>query len=312
MIKATRVRPLSLASPQQPGFISAASGMVLVGRCLYVVADDMLHLGVFDATSDNAGQLVRLFPGSLPNDPASRKALKPDLETLVLLPEFHGYPAGALLALPSGSRPNRHMGNLLGLDASGELVGAPRAIDFTGLYLSLEQSIPALNIEGGVVIGEELVLLQRGSRAHPVGALVAFELEGLFDAIINNATAEWAPAPARIFSIDLGMAGGSPLCFTDAAALADGRIIFSAVAENTADTYQDGPCMAAAIGIMDRQGNVEVLEALQPTLKIEGIHVASEGGMIELLLVTDADDPAIAGNLLRASIASRANARANS
>ena len=308
MILATRVRPLSLVSTCLPRFISAASGMVVAGQWMYVVADDMLHLGVFDTAGHGDGVLVRLFPGTLPDDPASRKALKPDLEVLVRLPAFPGYPAGALLALPSGSRPNRRVGSLLCLDASGGLSRAPRAIDLTGLFLSLEQSIPALNIEGAVVLAGEFMLLQRGSQAHPAGALIAFMLADLLDAIHHNATDAWNPVPVRIASIDLGMAGGSPLCFTDGAVLADGRVVFSAVAENAADTYQDGPCMAAAIGIMDGLGNIEVLEALQPTFKVEGIHVASEGEMIEVLLVTDADDPAIPGNVLRASISSRATA----
>src|SRR5688500_14627034 len=110
MVVTTRfIRELTLASPPNANsarHISAASGMVAVGEFLCVIADDELHLGVFDRSGTGAGALVRLFPGELPDTPAERKALKPDLEALVRLPGFPGYPHGALLALASGSRPN--------------------------------------------------------------------------------------------------------------------------------------------------------------------------------------------------------------
>src|SRR5688572_32889185 len=89
---ATRfIRELTLASPPNADsarHISAASGMVVVGEFLYVIADDELQLGVFEG--NGAGALVRLFPGELPKASAERKALKPDLEALVRLPSFSG------------------------------------------------------------------------------------------------------------------------------------------------------------------------------------------------------------------------------
>ena len=151
MVATRFIRELTLASPpngdNHARHISAASGMVVVGAFLYVVADDELHLGVFDISGAEAGDLVRLFPGDLPGPSAERKALKPDLEALVRLPSYPGYPHGALLALASGSKPNRRTGVVLELDESGRVAGEPCPCDPTPLYSSLESRFPALNIE---------------------------------------------------------------------------------------------------------------------------------------------------------------------
>lgn len=156
--------------------LSAASGMVVEKDFLYVIADDQLHLAVFAAGRPGEGRLVRLFPGELPDDPDLRKALKPDLEALVRLPSFEGYPHGALLALASGSRPNRRAGVLLALDEGCRIAGNAVALDLTPFYVPLEVDLPALNVEGAVVLGAELVLLHRGSKAYAASALISFPL----------------------------------------------------------------------------------------------------------------------------------------
>ncbi len=46
--------------------LSAASALVRVAERLFVVADDELHLGLFDLGDPAPGRLVRLFEGSLP------------------------------------------------------------------------------------------------------------------------------------------------------------------------------------------------------------------------------------------------------
>ncbi len=96
----------------RPLFISAASGLVVVGKWLYVIADDEVHLGVFPATGVAPGTLLRLLPGTLPTAPRKHKARKADFEVLTRLPGFTGCPHGALLRNrfgkapgPSGLRP---------------------------------------------------------------------------------------------------------------------------------------------------------------------------------------------------------------
>lgn len=291
------------ASAAVPDYLSAASGIVVAGSFFYVVADDELHLGVFDLAGQQDGNWVRLFPGDLPGEAVLRKARKPDLEVLVRLPSFAGYPAGALLALASGSRPNRQAGVLLGLDDAGALSGQPRAVDLSALYAPLQQRFPALNIEGAVVCARQLVLLQRAGGEHPENALIAFPLADVLQALGATDGLRLPELPATVRMVELDRVDGVPLGFTDGAVLPDGRIVFSAVAENTDDTYHDGPCIAAAIGIVGLDGQVQALELLQPVHKVEGIDARQDGAVIRLLLVTDADDRRMPGALFSASLA---------
>ncbi len=85
--------------------------------------------------------------------------------------------------------------------------------------------------------------------------------------------------------------GGVPFAFTDGAALGDGSWVFSAVAEDRDDSYDDGPCVAAAIGICGSDDARRSFELLEPTRKIEGIEASVNGATALLSLVTDADDP---------------------
>ena len=130
--------------------LSAASALVRVVERLFVVADDELHLGVFDLGEPAPGRLVRLFEGSLPAEKKARKAAKPDLEALALLPAMADFAQGALLALGSGSTPDRQRGVLLGLTEQA----APRLIDLAPLYRPLHAQFADLNIEGGFLLGE--------------------------------------------------------------------------------------------------------------------------------------------------------------
>lgn len=300
-IAVSKIRELDLSavsSAGRPLHLGAASGLVRAGRFLYVVADDELHLGVFRSTDAKAGHLIRLFAGELPATAPERKARKPDLEALTLLPSFAGYPYGALLALGSGSTRNRRMGALLALDAQGEAGGTPQVCDLSGMFSVLEGRFTALNIEGAVVIGEELCLLQRGNRRSVQNAVIRFQLSALLDALGSGL----AIVPSAIHGIDLGEINGVPLSFTDAAALPNGEFVFAAVAEDTEDSYNDGPCTGAAIGIADREGRLRCLYQLDRPHKIEGVDARVEGDVIRLLLVTDADDVAIPACLYSATI----------
>jgi hypothetical protein len=137
---------------------------------------------------------------------------------------------------------------------------------------------------------------------HPGSALIHLPLDEVLRAM--NSTDIATSTPARVRIVDLGTIEGVPLGFTDGAALPDGRIVFSAVAENAEDTYLDGPCIGAAIGIIGTDGRVETLHRLEPTQKIEGVHATIHDDLIHLLMVTDADDADVPGKLLSAEIPS--------
>ena len=274
--------------PLGQAHLSAASALVRVDERLYVVADDELHLGVFSLTDERPGRLIRLFDGELPAPKVERKASKPDLEALALLPALPGHAQGALLALGSGSKTNRQRAVLLGLE-EGAL---PRQIDLALLYQPLHEHFSDLNIEGGFLLGKEFVLLQRGNQGQAANAAVRYRWTELRDWLLGEGP---LPTPPTIQPVELGELGGVALGFTDGAALADGRWLFSAAAENTADSYNDGACLGAVIGLVERDGRVRRLAELDGRWKVEGIALAGDGS---LLLVTDADDPLVAASLL--------------
>ena len=277
------------------GFLSAASGLVRVQSHIYVVADDALALGVFPAAGRKPGRLHRLFPGTLPAKKKARKKRKPDLEALALLPPSRAHRHGALLGLGSGSRDNRRRAALLGLDAGGAITGKPELLDLAPLYRRMEKTLGKLNIEGAMVQGEELLLFQRGNRKGGVNGILRLPFK-----LTLSHLRKGRGAFAFTFSgHDLGAIDGVPLGFTDAAGLDDGSILFTAVAEDTDDAYDDGPCRGAAIGLLTPSGKLRWLRRLTRRIKVEGIHAARKGKRIEALLVSDADDAAVPASLYR-------------
>jgi hypothetical protein len=254
---------LQLDAPSQPGrpaHVAAASGLVVSGDRMYVVADDELALAVFEG-----GLTARLDPLSdeeLPLDHDERKAAKPDLEALAELPD------GSLLALGSGATPRRDRGWVWTDGASRELALGP-------LYSVLRGSFAELNIEGAAVLGERLWLAQRGNGAAGENALLQTDVE--------------LKALRDVVPYELGHVDGVPLTFSDLAPLPDGRLLFCAVAEDSASTYDDGPCVGAGIGVLDpRDRRVQAFDLLPEPLKVEGVALAPDGDGV--LAVADADD----------------------
>lgn len=297
--------------PQGKAWLSAASSLVLVGNNAYVIADDELHLGCFTLGSADAStsslqpvQLRRLLAGKLPRDKGKRKKAKPDFESLCLLPPLPAFPNGALLALGSGSKVNRCTALLLPLLASGDFSGEKTLFDLTDLYLPLRQHFGDLNIEGAFVSAGAIHLLQRGNKNKHESARISYEWKD-FSAWLQGKRPA-VPVANSIQPVLLPDSNGVPFSITDATELEDGteagQWLFCAVAEDTGDSYQDGACVASVVGIADSKGLVRSLYYLQGNPKVEGIAALkgdSATAELELLLVTDADDPDIASRLLR-------------
>jgi hypothetical protein len=303
MIELTTLRTLDLVSgsePDRPAFLSAASGLVAVGRYLYAVADDELHLGVFDLHNNRPGRLLRLFAGDLPDKTTKRKKAKPDLEALLQLPAFADYPHGALLALGSGSSKRRYRAALLRLEADGSVQGKTETIDTSAWLAPLAAQFGELNIEGAWVSGRQFHLLQRGNKGAGVNAVASGDLTTLLQGLAHD---DWpANAPLHIQEFELGNVQDVPLCFSDACALAGGEWLFTAVAEDTHNPRDDGAFVGAAIGRVGQDQQLRWVQAVSPSFKIEGIEVIHEGADPQILLVTDADDPAVPAVLLSARV----------
>ena len=303
MLAVKRLRDLHLDPTTHPrglAYLSAASGLVQVQERLYVVADDEHHFAVFDLVPQGVGRLIRLFEGDLPESAKKRKAHKPDVEALAQLPAFPGCPSGALFALGSGSRPNRNTGVLMTLGPDGSVKGAVQHIDLTPLYASLRDQFTEINIEGALAGADELLLLQRGNKGGSANACIRFAWTAVLPWLLGQSAA--ALEPTALQRYDLGAVEGVPLCFTDGAALPGGAWVFSAVAENVGDSYNDGASIGTSIGVVDAAGTLQTMRALMSNFKVEGIAAHLDGDALTLTLVTDADDAAIPSQLLSASL----------
>jgi hypothetical protein len=281
-----------------PKHLSAASGLVRVGPRLFVVADDENSLGLSEVSSDRPGGLFRLLAGVLPPGHKDRKAMKPDFEALALLPAAPDRPFGTLLALGSGSRPNRQRGVLVDLDAQSQPQCPVREIDLEPLFAPLRQRFGELNIEGAFLAGTDFCLLQRGNRRDPVSACIRFAWSDVDLWLFGMGT---APPVRSVLSIELGHIDEVPVSLTDGAAVRGGWI-FCGAAEDTTDSYSDGRCLGSVIGFVDGEGKVVAKDRLSLVCKTEGIAVVESEAGIEVLLVTDPDDRSEAALLLSATL----------
>jgi hypothetical protein len=262
--------------------VSAASGLVLRDGSFHVVADDENALFVFGA--DGASRRIALLDGELPAGKKQRKARKADFEILVDL-------AGeGLLAIGSGSRPTRERAVHVDRDERTTV------IDTAPLCARLRGMFPDLNLEGGVVLGDECVLMQRGNRSDRRNALVFIAMHDLQRALATQRF-EVSQAP-RIVDLDLGTHDGLPWTCTDLAVTGAGDLLASAVLEDTADSYEDGACLGSALVRLAADGTVRWHRRLATSSKIEGIAVDGDVAW----LVSDADDRSVPSQLSCATL----------
>ena len=297
----TLVRELDIEHhpESRPLHVASGSGLVLVGARLYVAIDDELHVGAFDMSEHGPGRLLRIFPGELPLEHGSRKAAKPDVESLFCVVDGDG---SLLAGVPSGSTSVRTRGFAVRLDVHGDVRGSMRDIDWQPVLLAFAgDDDTETNVEGASVTGNELLLFLRGVTGVNRIARLSLELirAGLDDGRID------ADALTSIVHIELGQLDGVPLGFTDAEALADGRIVVTASAEDTVDAYQDGAVVGSVVLLLDPDLRSVGSWRLDADVgKIEGVVVERVGDEhVDLLLVTDDDDASSPARLYRATLA---------
>ena len=266
--------------------VRAASGLARLGERWLVVQDDATHGCLWDGHGCSPVRLLPAVDGLDHFDEASgTKELKPDLEAVVTLAD------GSALALGSGSTPARMRGVVIGRSA-------PVVLDLTSVYARIAEalSVPAdqLNLEGACLVDGRLRWFQRGlpSAGAPT-ASVDLDLLALLDGDAEVSATQ---------SYDLGAIEAVGLAVTDAVALADGRVLVSAAAEDSPTTYDDGPVVGSALALLD--GDRFVATAAIPlvegqVLKVEGLGLVAEAdGVLDLVAVVDADDPLLPSTML--------------
>jgi hypothetical protein len=274
--------------------VRAASGIAPLGDGWLIAQDDATA-----AAWSRPGSVtpVRVLPPVEGHDrfseAAGTKHLKPDLE--VACPaEVDGAPA--VLLLGSGSGPRRMRGVLVTL-VDGQPVA--RAGDLAPLYDTVARRLGVpldqLNLEGASRSGGTVRWFQRGNLAAGVpSASVDLPLAAVVAAVLGRADAAAVPAD-RPTVYELGEVDGVGLAVTDAVALADGRLLLSAAAEDTPNAVDDGPVVATALALVDGTEVREVApvpEVGGHVHKVEGLALRGvRGGEVCLLAVVDDDDP---------------------
>jgi hypothetical protein len=255
---------------------------------LYVIADDQNVLAIYDLQGQRVGSIA-LSDAVLPAEPRARKAAKPDYECLLQLPE------GSLLALGSGSTPQRMSGALIRFQGAHPHV---EHVELTPLYAALARELPELNIEGGCVLGDRLHLCCRGNGARHENALITLDWQLAWRDLERDHALN-PQALCQVSRVALGELSGTPLSLTDLTVLGE-QLWFSAAAEASASTYDDGACAGSVLGSLSADAAVGELYALSPRAKIEGI--CALAGERAFYAVSDADDPTSFSPLFRVDL----------
>ena len=296
------LRELDLAEPTsegRPAYMGAASGVVRRGNFAYVIADDELALGVFEISSGKPGEARDVLPGSLPADESERKGAKPDLEALTALPPFGETPFGGLLGLGSGSDSDgaRDRGFFWAFAPDGSLEGEPSVIDLSPLYEGLREKLGGINIEGAAVLGGELWLFHRGNEGDAGNVVAQIALSDLAGSLTGDHDIDIEELRV-LREYDLGEMDGVPVCFSDATALSDELVCFTASAEGE----EDGDIRGSVVGTISAGGEVRRLRTIDRKWKVEGVHAAVDTGVIDFVFVCDQDDEEVPSPLLTASM----------
>lgn len=290
------------ADPRQdrPPHVRAGSSLAWVEGRLAVVQDDANFVALVDPATLRAAAVPlpaghggkRQF-----DDARGTKAHKLDLEACVSVP---GEGGDLLVAFGSGSTPRRERVALLEGWSGGELAVSLR--DASALYAMLrgreDFAGSELNLEGAVWMEGRVRLFGRGNGAPrrgiaPTDATCDLEWEALRAYLLDPERAP-PPEPRGVVRYRLGALDGLRLGFTDAA-LAGGRLLFSAAAEDSPDAVRDGRVAGSALGVFDAPDRVRwtVLRGADGAPladKVEGLALPPGGGG-RAWVVVDRDDP---------------------
>jgi hypothetical protein len=298
----------------RPPFVLAASGLSMFREHLAVIQDDANWLALIDAE-----QRVSAVP--LPPGPNGKRVFtkargnqqdKFDFEACITVPGEQGF---ELIGFASCSAPERVW--ILRVRETNQ--GAPdqaerlhaEFVNAHRLYTMLRQETAfcgaGLNIEGAVALdGERILLFQRGNAEpcrdlEPVdatGEILWSELKPFLD------DPDRAPLPTlrNIRRYDLGNLHGVRLTFSDAEYLADGRILYSASAEEPAT----GDIAGSVLGVLEADGAAHwttLIDAEGQTFtgKIEGL-TRDVHDNHKIHFVIDDDDDAVPSKIYQAML----------
>jgi hypothetical protein len=316
------------AAGAHPQHVRAGSGIAWSGDRMVVIQEDANYVALIDP----AKVLPVAAPGSAQPEPRSdgeavvgmrlkspaagkgAAPARPHLEAVLTARDWRGE---LILAFGSGTRPERRYVARLRLGGGDTELSVFEA---RKLYAALEEhptlATTTLNIEGAAFLpkgldGRDAVRLfhrangkprpgvEQPSSALPGERTPCGSVDVRLDALAAyldrcrrdpNATLGTDLENPRRY--DLDDVDGVPLTFTDAAMMADGRIVYVAAAEVCTDAGQDGETQGIALGVIEADGSLRYTRVVErdgqeTTRKADGLAVAGPG---RVFLVVDPED----------------------
>lgn len=287
------------------------------------------------------GVAERIIPEVLPTDPKERASKKADFEALTLVRRsdiesldhdardetLRRFPHGLLMMSGSGGMSwegfRRSTCVVYSLDDQGHISGLPAKISLKELHESLESCDHVngeLNIEGMAVYGPALVLAQRGNSIDADGnpgknLLIHLDLGEVLESIYTDLSVGTLELD-HVREYDLGHLPVEhdgetydvKIDFTDLDEVTDDpqrRLVFTAAGEGPDGTPVEHVIAGSAVGVIAADGELLSLTPLEDrSIKLEGIDARYNPtlGSIDLLLVSDADDPEVPAPLFAARL----------
>jgi hypothetical protein len=282
----------------RPAHVRSASGIAWVKSYFVVVQDDANFIALVDSSKEKVAAVTlpageggkRQF-----DDLRGNKKFKMDLESCVIVPH-----EGQDLLLTFGSGSNAFREKIVILRDLTE-TPEPEVYDASELYTALrstkEFAGSEMNIEGAVYIEKKIRLFNRGNGASskgdkPVNSSCDLNWQSLHTYLMNPK--EKPPLLENIVRYDLGTLGNLPLGFTDATNC-DGKLFFSAAAEDSPDAQTDGEVAGSVLGVFDEQNKprwteISYADGNQFRGKVEGITFLEKENH-RVFVVIDQDSP---------------------
>lgn len=309
------------AKEDRPAGVRAASGMSAFMEYLAVIQDDANWLALIDGDQ-------RVLAVPLPRSPGGDRVFsktrgnkhdKYDLEACVTIPcegghELIGFSSGSragrawilrvtLAELPGDGRPVSESDLAAGVQAAF-LEAAPF---YDSMRANTAFAGAGLNIEGALTLDDDRIMLFQRGNAKPrngVGAVDA-TAEVAWSALARHlADPQRVPPPAleNVRHYDLGMLDEVRLTFSDAEHLGEGRILYSASAEDG----KTGRIAGSVLGVIEPGGDARWAELIDHDGspfegKIEGI-TRDIHDRCKIHFVIDNDDEAAASKIYEASL----------
>ncbi|HRP88516.1 MAG TPA: hypothetical protein PKX92_00620 [Edaphocola sp.] len=250
--------------------IQAASGLYFHCGNLYIISDNTLVLYIFNIKTKTL-ETISLNPEQS-QIIALPKKVKPDFESITFSEE-------KLFLFSSGSTKKRTQLKVIDI-ASKEISNH----SLEKLYSKMRTTTAILNedfnIEGVILEKDTAYFFNRNNGPNQNSGIIKV------DNWKNHDTASIA-----YFPISLPIINGVPFGFTDACWV-DGSIFFSASAEASNSTYDDGEVLGSGIGkISFPELKLLDFKIISNNLKIEGLSLLQKhNNKLEFLFCTDADN----------------------